>query len=80
MSADAAGRPEFISQAELDEAADAFIRATGWGNQEKFSHNLINVRESSDVMRALQRALTANFNIYRQDQIRQENERPRVDR
>lgn len=55
--------------------ADAFVRAIGWGNQEQFSRNLINIAVNSDVMRALDRALTANFNIYRQDQIRQANER-----
>lgn len=69
------GRPEFVSQDTLDEAADAFIRSIGWGNQERFSRNLTNVVQASDVMRALNRALVGNFNSWRQDQIRQENER-----
>lgn len=71
-----AGRPEFASEAQLDEAADAFVTAMGWRNQERLAENLRNVMRSCDAMKALDRALVRHFNIYRQDQIRQEQRRP----
>lgn len=69
-----AGRAEYVSQGELDAAADAFVRSMGWRNQERLTENLRHVTTSCDVMKALRSALVTNFNIYRQDQIRQENE------
>lgn len=67
-------RPEYVSQAELDNAADTFVKAMGWRNQENLSKNLNLVVPDSDALKALKRALVRNFNIYRQEQIRRENE------
>ena len=72
------GRPEFVSQDVLnDEAADVFVRAMGWANADYLTANLRLTVRQSDALRAIDYALVRNFNIVRQEQIREANRRGR---
>lgn len=66
-------RPEFVSEQELRDAAEAFIAAIGWRNAQYLSTNLRFTTRDSDALRALDYALVRTFNVVRQEQIREEN-------
>jgi hypothetical protein len=67
-------RPVFVDKTDLDAAAEAFVQAMGRGNAEYLSANLRLTVRQSDALRALDKALVQDFNITRQEQIRQEQE------
>jgi hypothetical protein len=74
----AASRSLFVNGHTLNDAANAFVAAIGSGNAEYLRSNLRLTLVQSDALRALNAALTRDFNIVRQDEIRREQEADRV--
>ncbi len=69
-----AGRPDFVSDEEIALAADKFVSSIGWRNAERLAMNLRNVVKGCDALKALDRALVEDFNVVRQEQIRDEQD------
>jgi hypothetical protein len=63
-------RPEFANRSDIEEAADVFVASLGWRNASYLAKNLIFLVPASDAIKALNGALTRDFNIYRQEKIR----------
>lgn len=80
MSERSSDRPEYVSESEIEAAAEAFVAAIGWRNAERLRRNLALTVQESDALKALNAALNADFNVVRQEQIRREWEREEVRR
>ncbi len=68
------GRPDYVSEVDIARAAEKFVSSIGWRNAERLAMNLRNVVKGSDALKALDRALVLDFNVVRQEQIREEQD------
>ena len=73
-------RPATVDGKTLVEAAEAFVAAIGWRNAEYLRENLRLTARQSDALRALDSAFVHDFNVRRQEEIRREQVRERLER